>query len=138
MLIIVLCLSEVDFFFYKQKTAYEMRMSDWSSDGCSSDLPLGIAGQSRRRAGKLRLRQGGKCAGGDQRGGLAGRHILRARRQTDVGRRRRGRRLETGKPSFRCRELSSRLSSRYGPPRLRSEEHQSELQSLMRNTYDVI
>src|SRR3546814_10429546 len=26
------------FFFVKQKTAYEMRISDWSSDGCSSDL----------------------------------------------------------------------------------------------------
>src|SRR3546814_1050029 len=26
------------FFFFKQKTAYEMRMSDWSSDVCSSDL----------------------------------------------------------------------------------------------------
>src|SRR3546814_6764539 len=26
------------FFFFKQKTAYEMRISDWSSDGCSSDL----------------------------------------------------------------------------------------------------
>src|SRR3546814_14609401 len=31
-------------FFFKQKTAYEMRISDWSSDVCSSDLiPLGIA-----------------------------------------------------------------------------------------------
>src|SRR3546814_3801299 len=29
----------VDFFFFKQKTAYEMRISDWSSDVCSSDLP---------------------------------------------------------------------------------------------------
>src|SRR3546814_9679049 len=29
-----------DFFFFKQKTAYEMRISDWSSDVCSSDLPL--------------------------------------------------------------------------------------------------
>src|SRR3546814_2852178 len=28
----------VDFFFFKQKTAYEMRISDWSSDVCSSDL----------------------------------------------------------------------------------------------------
>src|SRR3546814_12624046 len=28
----------VDIFFYKQKTAYEMRISDWSSDVCSSDL----------------------------------------------------------------------------------------------------
>src|SRR3546814_10145999 len=26
------------FFFFKQKTAYEMRISDWSSDVCSSDL----------------------------------------------------------------------------------------------------
>src|SRR3546814_7077481 len=30
----ILCL----FFFFKQKTAYEMRISDWSSDVCSSDL----------------------------------------------------------------------------------------------------
>src|SRR3546814_10125905 len=28
-----------DIFFFKQKTAYEMRISDWSSDVCSSDLP---------------------------------------------------------------------------------------------------
>src|SRR3546814_1272552 len=37
------------FFFFKQKTAYEMRISDWSSDVCSSDLtslrvPSGISG----------------------------------------------------------------------------------------------
>src|SRR3546814_3698751 len=30
------------FFFFKQKTAYEMRISDWSSDVCSSDLPAGL------------------------------------------------------------------------------------------------
>src|SRR3546814_20117748 len=29
------------FFFFKQKTAYEMRISDWSSDVCSSDLGAG-------------------------------------------------------------------------------------------------
>src|SRR3546814_2623964 len=28
----------LDLFFFKQKTAYEMRISDWSSDVCSSDL----------------------------------------------------------------------------------------------------
>src|SRR3546814_16085580 len=28
------------FFFFKQKTAYELRISDWSSDVCSSDLPV--------------------------------------------------------------------------------------------------
>src|SRR3546814_11409243 len=32
------CLSVI--FFFKQKTAYEMRISDWSSDVCSSDLAL--------------------------------------------------------------------------------------------------
>src|SRR3546814_4869577 len=31
------------FFFFKQKTAYEMRISDWSSDVCSSDLARVIA-----------------------------------------------------------------------------------------------
>src|SRR3546814_7404410 len=39
------------FFFFKQKTAYEMRISDWSSDVCSSDLDL------------LRLFQVGKKSG---------------------------------------------------------------------------
>src|SRR3546814_5889356 len=33
-----LCCLLVSFFFFKQKTAYEMRISDWSSDVCSSDL----------------------------------------------------------------------------------------------------
>src|SRR3546814_5431900 len=38
------------FFFFKQKTAYEMRISDWSSDVCSSDL----AGHDLRDIGKVR------------------------------------------------------------------------------------
>src|SRR3546814_2182598 len=33
-----LCIIYLFFFFFKQKTAYEMRISDWSSDVCSSDL----------------------------------------------------------------------------------------------------
>src|SRR3546814_10939756 len=37
MLLVDLC--DVFIFFFKQKTAYEMRSSDWSSDVCSSDLP---------------------------------------------------------------------------------------------------
>src|SRR3546814_3952939 len=37
-MIIFVC---VFFFFFKQKTEYEMRISDWSSDVCSSDLPKG-------------------------------------------------------------------------------------------------
>src|SRR3546814_6520287 len=35
------CCSIYFFFFFKQKTAYEMRISDWSSDVCSSDLDYG-------------------------------------------------------------------------------------------------
>src|SRR3546814_7141513 len=35
----------VYFFFFKQKTAYEMRISDWSSDVCSSDLGIARRGQ---------------------------------------------------------------------------------------------
>src|SRR3546814_6374147 len=35
-IVVLWCL--VFFFFFKQKTAYEMRISDWSSDVCSSDL----------------------------------------------------------------------------------------------------
>src|SRR3546814_4641113 len=33
------CVYCLHLFFFKQKTAYEMRISDWSSDVCSSDLP---------------------------------------------------------------------------------------------------
>src|SRR3546814_14463882 len=36
------------FFFFKQKTAYEMRISDWSSDVCSSDLALFVVKVSGR------------------------------------------------------------------------------------------
>src|SRR3546814_6352681 len=42
------------FFFFKQKTAYEMRISDWSSDVCSSDL-LRLIGYGRRDALAHRL-----------------------------------------------------------------------------------
>src|SRR3546814_10551695 len=42
------------FFFFKQKTAYEMRISDWSSDVCSSDLP---ARRKHRRGPVRQLRR---------------------------------------------------------------------------------
>src|SRR3546814_12449598 len=42
-------------FVFKHKTAYEMRISDWSSDVCSSDLPLSRAAYHERRTNqKLR------------------------------------------------------------------------------------
>src|SRR3546814_3397987 len=52
----------VVFFFFKQKTAYEMRISDWSSDVCSSDLEhIGfghceagtLPGQKGNRSGRV-------------------------------------------------------------------------------------
>src|SRR3546814_17423754 len=41
------------FFFFKQKTAYEMRISDWSSDVCSSDLLLAVGVVASLYAGYL-------------------------------------------------------------------------------------
>src|SRR3546814_979701 len=47
------------FFFFKQKTAYEMRISDWSSDVCSSDLKMtgiqGLVSDPRFVGGKLNV-----------------------------------------------------------------------------------
>src|SRR3546814_5195909 len=45
------------FFVFKQKTAYEMRISDWSSDVCSSDLPARRFGFAQRRQQLTRLAQ---------------------------------------------------------------------------------
>src|SRR3546814_2586011 len=42
------------FFFFKQKTAYEMRISDWSSDVCSSDLLADVALLEQRNVGAHR------------------------------------------------------------------------------------
>src|SRR3546814_2539691 len=80
------------FFFFKQKTAYEMRISDWSSDVCSSDLAFhhldGGALQPARHVvfpdarGERQLRReehGGRVAEADGDGaGLAAREIGRA------------------------------------------------------------
>src|SRR3546814_10782186 len=52
------------FFFFKQKTAYDMRISDWSSDVCSSDLDSGQAPGARMhdRAGRCAVPAGGLVA----------------------------------------------------------------------------
>src|SRR3546814_5486123 len=50
-------------FFFKQKTAYEMRISDWSSDVCSSDLPDVDALILERHAGFVEQDMGGQAAG---------------------------------------------------------------------------
>src|SRR3546814_9243225 len=108
------------FFFFKQKTAYEMRISDWSSDVCSSDLlsaaqhgPHPPISRSTPRDSLpdercSRHRQSRRFQGSSlpQHGRL---DSLRARR----------------KPARR-RHVACR-----------SEEHTSELQSLMRISYAV-
>src|SRR3546814_2760028 len=50
-------------FFFKQKTAYEVRISDWSSDVCSSDLtPAGPPASMNSLA--MRLPDNGDCSAG--------------------------------------------------------------------------
>src|SRR3546814_19281496 len=44
----------VIYFFFKQKTAYEIRIRDWSSDVCSSDLPPPCRGRHRKKRPKTR------------------------------------------------------------------------------------
>src|SRR3546814_10326632 len=44
--VLYLCMVFYVFFFFMQKTAFELRISDWSSDVCSSDLLAGLLGQS--------------------------------------------------------------------------------------------
>src|SRR3546814_9919676 len=116
------------FLVFKQKTAYEMRISDWSSDVCSSDLPRACA-HARRDAG-------GRLPGGARRALRQSRTDLRKRghRAESRGERRQGRRPpETARqgPDLAGREGTARHLS------VRSEEHTSELQSLMRISYAV-
>src|SRR3546814_9389106 len=93
------------FFFFKQKTAYEMRISDWSSDVCSSDLP-----SARRRAAcpacAERRSTGHGCGPG---GGSAG---SRARRVRSPGSACSRHPVRRGEP-LRFRWASAR-SSEYG------------------------
>src|SRR3546814_8901137 len=68
------------FFFFKQKTAYEMRISDWSSDVCSSDLGRrdDLQRAPRRRPGRqhrLLDRRALRPPGPHERGRLGGRRV---------------------------------------------------------------
>src|SRR3546814_9516200 len=93
------------FFFFKQKTAYEMRISDWSSDVCSSDLrvPAGLPGFRRRASDRS-----------------AAESRQRATRPSSAS------------------DCDARTPAGIASgPADRSEEHTSELQSLMRTSYAV-
>src|SRR3546814_2455269 len=127
------------FFFFKQKTAYEMRISDWSSDVCSSDLLL------RRAPAPGAHRIGDPDTAPRQR--LAQQAFDLGVDAPEIGRRRAlDRRMERGieaqRKRFFCRNRhDSLLIERAGVDdrlRIRSEEHTSELQSLMRTSYAVV
>src|SRR3546814_1114252 len=116
------------FFFFKQKTAYEMRISDWSSDVCSSDL-------HRAREGRGLLRRGRRQA-------VQPRHHPHRLHRLDVRRSLRVHRdLGLRRPAHaRLRPLKSLIATSAQPllqgvSAWRSEEHTSELQSLMRTSY---
>src|SRR3546814_2455831 len=100
-------------FFFKQKTAYEMRISDWSSDVCSSDLNSIYHANGRKRSRSL-----------PQQKWVSRREYVH-----------RGTAQELRSASAGLRGFSwSRARRTTGR---RSEEHTSELQSLMRISYAV-
>src|SRR3546814_15999501 len=77
------------FFVFKQKTAYEVRISDWSSDVCSSDLALYQRGADADRYG-----------------------IAAVRRRDDAGARTLGRRARRDRGADRARERADRGCAR--------------------------
>src|SRR3546814_1200558 len=102
-------------FFFKQKTAYEMRISDWSSDVCSSDLLSCQPALTSCRVGFHHCERHHHCVQSvqvDPRCVRLGRDLAR----TD--------RYAGWQPA--CNASAHR-----------SEEHTSELQSLMRISYSV-
>src|SRR3546814_9630927 len=120
-------------FCFKQKTAYEMRISDWSSDVCSSDLVdrRDILGAALGKAPPIFAR-----AHADDRKSLDQRHVDRhfgnpARREADDE--------QASAKSDAARRFveyvaADRIEDHVGAlaPGQRSDEHPSELQSLMR------
>src|SRR3546814_1237455 len=104
------------FFFFKQKTAYEMRISDWSSDVCSSDLGR------QQHHGRVEGRRG----------------LLH---QVEQHPDQHGQR-EQVVPALLdhvedARQFLAGQAVEVVAGRVRSEEHTSELQSLMRISYAV-
>src|SRR3546814_10895182 len=133
------------FFFFKQKTAYEMRISDWSSDVCSSDL--------RRGGGRVRItvqlvdtetgRQLWSDRFEDASGGLFElQDRIASRVAGAINPRIRASEIERARrhtpENLQAYDLVLRALPHFWAHRKeRSEEHTSELQSLMRNSYAV-
>src|SRR3546814_4374113 len=95
-----------------------MRISDWSSDVCSSDLAEGTGSGAARRTGRETAHW--RCADADMADACVGDPNLTAR---------------GAKQLHQC--IARRDRSSAGTGMARSEEHTSELQSLMRISYAV-
>src|SRR3546814_6259953 len=136
------------FFFFKQKTAYEMRISDWSSDVCSSDLIHHVARQVRRRQPVLhRWRQ--QVVGVSVNRSKSAHALTLLRRCVILTARGKARQAASfaaypsavrspsriRKGSLIIAAIGCRLQAAIRS--IRSEEHTSELQSLMRSSYAV-
>src|SRR3546814_10157261 len=118
--------------FFKQKTAYEVRIRDWSSDVCSSDLRPRRQAATTRRCTDLCADRHHACAGDDSRIPMAAARTPAAQLPCD----RRSRCLIR----LRHRPCSATIVAstiRESRNEMRSEEHTSELQSLMRISYAV-
>src|SRR3546814_2859478 len=113
------------FFFFKQKTAYEMRISDWSSDVCSSDLDAATHPASASAVTPITAMS--------NRFAIVGRPTACPCRSNQL-------RVKAGMIRPSMIEISIRISAkpiRIPSARSRSEEHTSELQSLMRTSYAI-
>src|SRR3546814_6666875 len=152
LLVLGLCML---FFFFKQKTAYEMRISDWSSDVCSSDL-LACLSEEERDLGVALVELGAAVTTVSlYAGGMLVEMASLPFGASDITdyiasafgiRRSQAQRLQSfyGSASASPRdnneiiELEPGAPSGGDSPRIpRSEEHTSELQSLMRISYAV-
>src|SRR3546814_2601559 len=132
MIFLVVC------FFFKQKTAYEMRISDWSSDVCSSDLqdgdhPVGRPGALRR------LVDAGERLQGDRRGCTVCEFAAEVVPIATHGERRRADRPAEVEGEDLGPLVAPELQGHQRKQHrlAKSEEHTSELQSLLRISYAV-
>src|SRR3546814_6634945 len=130
------------FFFFTQKTAYEMRISDWSSDVCSSDLGLRCGhfspppapgrARSRRAATPMAAPARFHQSPSPETGHVENPPVL----LRGAARRPRLLPVRRGRAGGSCRRRPRRRPLAAAVPP-RSEEHTSELQSLMRISYAV-
>src|SRR3546814_1340633 len=126
--VFVCCSLSFLFFFFKQKTAYEMRISDWSSDVCSSDLPTSKSpawcANTSICAPKASSICSICCAPSTARPPRMATLVVPSL-------------SSPGKPPTRCKSLNRPPKALVQFTGARSEEHTSELQSLMRISYAV-